>query len=202
MTQRGPVDKERRVQLRPEKEDRRFGGPLSTRLSSVNVKPAPPLLTHMCASSLAQRHNIHQTDYSKGKSAAPRRLPEFYQVKTLCAFWKIFFFFNCSSTREKVVETQKSAAVSISLDWTLRRGKKHLSKAAVSFFWTYFCLDCVLQQTAARLWRAGCGESLAVYLRQGWRFFFPFPCALLQPSNIPPGKQEAPALIPMRAWLS
>lgn len=174
MTQRGPVDKERRVQLRPEKEDRRFGGPLSTRLSSVNVKPAPPLLTHMCASSLAQRHNIHQTDYSKGKSAAPRRLPEFYRVKTLCAFWKIFFFFfNCSSTREKVVETQKSAAVSISLDWTLRRGKKHLSKAAVSFFWTYFLpwLCAAADRCPAltrRLWRV----SLAVYLRQGWRFFF------------------------------
>lgn len=63
VTQQGPVDKERRVQPGSEKEERRCWGPANTRLSSVNVKPTPPLLLLRTCNLLGKRHNIIQTDY-------------------------------------------------------------------------------------------------------------------------------------------
>lgn len=101
VTQQGPVDKERRVQPGPKKEDRRFWGASkhSPIISQRKASSSSSAVTHMYASSLAKRHNSHQTDYRKGKVLLPDGRRSFRKQNTVCSFSNYFFY--CSSAKQK-----------------------------------------------------------------------------------------------------
>lgn len=142
-----------------------FGGPASTRLSSVNVKPAPPLLPlRTCMHPPWQRDTTVTKQTIVKEKCCSQTAGGVLESKTLYVLFSIIFLlFLCKA---KVVWE----AVSISLDcWTWRRGGRLLS-AFFGHNLFLFTLTVCCSTLLPSFGSATCAESLAV-LQTRWEKF-------------------------------
>ena len=100
VTQQGPVDKERRVQPGPEKEERWFWGASkhSPIISQRKANSSSSAVTHMYAASFAKDKTLTKQTTVKGKLPLPEGRRDFIQPRVFSFF---ILYFSISSAEHK-----------------------------------------------------------------------------------------------------